>query len=153
MSRRRKLNRGSIRATYVQFQHRMLKDRRFLALSARACKALLFLAGQYNGRNNGDLSIAPKVAKTAGLKAGGNMHCAVTELIRAGFVIQTRQGGRNRCSLYALAWFAIDECDGKLDIPSTQVAPNDWLRIGASGYPSADQSSYPRADKIHPPAE
>ena len=29
--------------------------------------------------------------------------------------------------LFALAWFPIDECGRKLDIPASNVAPNDWL--------------------------
>jgi hypothetical protein len=143
----RKLRRYKGRAesySFVQFQHRMLRDPRFLDLSARACKALLYLASQYNGRNNGDLTIAWKVAKARGLKGNGNLRVATHELLEAGFVILTRQGGRNRCSLFALAWFPIDECGGKLDVDPTRVAPNDWLRIGKSSEPSAVQLEAPR---------
>jgi hypothetical protein len=130
------------------FQHRMLQHPRFLALSGRACKALLYLASQYRGDNNGNLQIAPKIARKAGLKTGGNLHRAVRELAEAGFVLQTRQGGRNRCSLYALTWFPIHECGGRHDIAATRVASNDWLRIenGKKSYPPADQL-YPSADK------
>jgi len=129
--------------SFVQFQHRMLTDRRFLSLSARACKALFFLAGQYNGKNNGDLTIAWKIAQARGIKGNGNLRIAIQELIEAGFVIQTRQGGRNRCSLFALAWFPIDECAGKLDIPATRTAPDDWLRKNLKSEPPVVQFDYP----------
>jgi hypothetical protein len=130
MSKSRYAHKGGSKrstATFVRFEHRMLEHPRFMALSARACKALLFLASQYNGSNNGDLTIAWKVAKAKGLTANGNLRVAVLELIEAGFVVQTRQGGRNRCSLFALSWFPINECNGKLDVPATVAAPNDWL--------------------------
>ena len=129
--------------TFVQFQHRMLRDRRFLSLSGCACYTLLYLASQYNGRNNGDLSIAWSVASTKGVRSYGTLRAGVMELLEAGFVVQTRLGGRNRCSLFALTWLAIDECGGKLDIPATRVAPNDWLRKNANGEPPAVQPAPP----------
>jgi hypothetical protein len=116
--------------TFVQFPHRLLSHPRFNALSAIAKEALLFLASQYKGHNNGDLTIAFKVAKAAGIQSNGSLRRGTLELIEVGFAIQTRQGGRNRCSLFALAWFPIDDCDGKLDVPATRVAPIDWGKIG-----------------------
>ena len=118
---------GRTAHSFVMFQHRMLKDKAFLALTARACKALLFLAAQYKGTNNGDLTIAWTIAKDQGWTSNGTLRRGVKELIRAGFVIQTRQGGRNRCSLFALAWFPIDPCGGKLEVAPGKIAPNDWL--------------------------
>jgi hypothetical protein len=43
-----------------------------------------------------------------------------------GFIEQTRQGGKNQCSLYAVTWLAIDECNGKLDVNPTRAASNLW---------------------------
>src|SRR3569833_4094263 len=129
--------------TYVQFQHRMLRDRRLLSLSGRACHALLYLASQYKGYNNGDLSIAWSIARTIGDRSNGNQRAGVIELLDAGFVIQTRLGGRNRCALFALTWFGIGECGGKLDIPASPVPPNDWLWKNANGAPPAVQSAPP----------
>lgn len=114
-------------ASFVMFQTRILQDPTFLALSPRASKALLYLASQFNGYNNGDLSIAWKIAKDKGWTSNASLRLGTRELIEAGFVVETRIGGRNRCSLFALAWFPIDECGGKLDLPPTKVAPNDWL--------------------------
>lgn len=125
--------------SFVMFQRRILEHPRFTKLSAPACKALLYLAAQYRGMNNGDLGIAWKIAKDRGWKSNGSLRLATKELVEAGFVVQTRQGGRNRCSLFALAWFPIDDCGGKLDIPSTRVAPNTWLFNGNLSEPHTVQ--------------
>jgi hypothetical protein len=118
--------------SFIKFQHRMLRHPAFMSVSAHACKALRFLASQYTRSNNGDLTIAWKVAKAQGLTANGPLRIATKELVQKGFVIQTRQGGRNRCSLFALAWFPIDECGGKLDVPATRVAPSTWARANGN---------------------
>lgn len=124
-NRGRNGNRTSM--SFVMFQHRMLQHPAFCALSANACKVLLFLASQFKGSNNGDLAIAWKLAKDKGFRSNGALRLATKELTDAGFLIQTRRGGRNQCSLFALSWFPINECEGKLDVPATTVAPNDWL--------------------------
>jgi len=105
----------------------MLQHPRFMALSGDACKALLYMASLYNGKNNGDFSIAWKLTKAKGFTSNGNLRRAVKELVDAGFVVQTCQGGRNRPSLFALSWFPINDCNGKLDVPATVAPPNDWL--------------------------
>ncbi|WP_054760607.1 hypothetical protein [Methylomonas koyamae] len=84
------------------------------------------LTAQYNGKNNGDLSAAPKIMELFGWKSRGSIDESLTELLAFGFIEQTRQGGRNQCSLYAITWQPIDECGGKLDVKSTIVASNLW---------------------------
>jgi hypothetical protein len=116
----------------------MLKHPAFHALSGRACKALFYLASQYNGHNNGDLQATIKLARKAGWKSSANLQLAILELEHLGFVVKSRQGGRNRCNLYALTWFPVDECGGKLEIPTSRVAPNDW-RNGGTGRPQVGQ--------------
>lgn len=95
-------------------------------LSHKAAHLLDNLAAQYNGKNNGDFSAAPKIMALFGWSSHGSIDDAITELIAQGFIEQTRQGGRNQCSLYAVTWLSIDECGGKLDIKSTNVASNLW---------------------------
>ncbi len=95
-------------------------------LSHKAAHMLDNLAAQYNGVNNGDLSAAPKIMALFGWTSQGSIHSALAELLALGFIEQTRQGGKNRCSLYALTWQAIDECGGKLDVSPTRVASNLW---------------------------
>src|SRR5690606_37480026 len=107
------------------------------------CKVLLYLAAQYKGGNNGDLHCAWKLIKgECGWKSHASLRLAITELEDAKLIIRTRQGGRNKCSLYGLAWFALDAND-KLDFPwdrGTTTAPNEWRQI-----------SYPLMDTCYPP--
>ncbi|BBL60080.1 hypothetical protein [Methylomonas koyamae] len=95
-------------------------------LSHKAAHLLDNLTAQYNGKNNGDLSAAPKIMELFGWKSRGSIDESLTELLAFGFIEQTRQGGRNQCSLYAITWQPIDECGGKLDVKSTIVASNLW---------------------------
>lgn len=132
--------------SFVMFPHHLLCHQKFYALSGNACKALLYLSSQFKGHNNGDLQIAWKIAKKKGWTSNGSLRGGVKELIEAGFVVTSRQGGRNCCSLYALTWFAIDDCGGKLDIPASNKAPNDWLLDDRMSEPAVVQST-PIADQ------
>jgi hypothetical protein len=96
------------------------------ALSHMAAHLLDNLTAQFNGTNNGDLSAAPKIMKLYGWNSQGSIHKALAELLALGFIEQTRQGGKNQCSLYAVTWLAIDDCKGKLDVNPTRVASNLW---------------------------
>jgi hypothetical protein len=95
-------------------------------LSHKAAHLLDNLIAQYDGKNNGDLSAAPKIMKLYGWSSQGSVYNALVELLGLGFIEQTRQGGKNQCSLYAVTWLAIDECNGKLDVNPTKVAVNLW---------------------------
>ncbi|WP_457321454.1 hypothetical protein [Stenotrophomonas sp. P5_B8] len=50
---------------------------------------------------------------------------AKRELLEAGWIIETRKGGRNSCGLYALSYYPIDE-SRKHQEPATHVAPDLW---------------------------
>lgn len=78
-------------------------------LSNSARLLLVDLCQQLNGRNNGNLSAAPKILEPYGWTSRGTLDAALVELVAAGFLVQTRQGGRNRCSLFAVTWTGIDE--------------------------------------------
>lgn len=95
-------------------------------LSHMAAHLLDNLIAQFNGTNNGDLSAAPKIMKLYGWNSQGSIHKALAELLALGFIEQTRQGGKNQCSLYAVTWLAIDDCMGKLDVNPTSVPSNLW---------------------------
>lgn len=95
-------------------------------LSHMAAHLLDNLIAQFDGRNNGDLSAAFKIMTLYGWNSKGSVHKALAELLALGFIEQTRQGGKNQCSLYAVSWLPIDECNGKLDVKSTSVASNLW---------------------------
>jgi len=100
-------------------------------LSHKAAHLLDNLIAQFDGKNNGDLAAAPKIMKLYGWSSQGSVYGALVELLGLGFIEQTRQGGKNQCSLYAVTWLAIDECDGKLDVKPTRVASNLWKPANA----------------------
>ena len=81
---------------------------------------------QYNGSNNGDLCAPMSKMRNRRWNSSDQMFKAKNELVEKGLIRVSRQGGLNKCNLYAMTWFSIDECDGKLDIASTITAPNDW---------------------------
>ena len=107
----------------------MLFHKNFKTLSPRATKYVVDLASNYNGRNNGDLSATFSQMKSRGWNSSDQLFKAKRELVDRGIIKVSRQGGLNKCNLYALNWFQIDECDGKLDIAPTPTAPKDWKNI------------------------
>jgi hypothetical protein len=115
---------------YVPLPFDVLRSPALPALSAHAVKLLLDLLAQYNLRNNGDLTAAWTVMSKRGWKSRDTLFKAVTELESHGWIIKTRQGGRKRCNLYAVTFFAIDECGGKLDMAATTTPPGTWHQKG-----------------------
>jgi len=95
-------------------------------LNHSAAHLLDNLIAQFNGKNNGDFSAAPAIMELYGWTSKGALDKALKELLAHGFIEQTRQGGRNKCSLFAVTWLAIDECNRKLDVSATRVASNLW---------------------------
>ena len=106
-----------------------MKHLNYIELSMPAKVLLWEFCYQYNGYNNGDLCAAFSVLKERGWRSKGTLARAIDELKERGWIIVARQGGRNQCSLYALTFQAIDECKGKLDILSTNVASGDWKKL------------------------
>lgn len=84
----------------------------YAALSWPARALLVELAAQYSGANNGDLTAAHTIHKARGWPRR-TLQRATEELEAAGFIVRTRQGGRNACNLYAVTWQPIDDCPGK----------------------------------------
>lgn len=116
---------------FVMLRHEILDSSAWLRLSAHARCLLIELARQFRGCNNGDLCATFSVMHPRGIGSRGTLHSALRELLASGLIEQTRQGGKNRCSLYALTWEAIDDCrDGrgrpKLDVNPTRTPSNRW---------------------------
>jgi len=106
--------------------HRLLKSEEFASLSPRAVKLLLEIASKLNGRNNGDLSATFSELSKRGWRSAGTVDKSKKELLEKKWLILTRQGGRNKCSLFAVSWLPVDECNGKLEYPPENVASNLW---------------------------
>ena len=127
-----------------------------LSLSARAL--LLELIGQFNGMNNGDLSCAYGILQPRGWKSRTTIEKARLELETLGWIVLTRRGGRNRCSLYALTFYAIDECRGKLDVQATKTplgfwnrGTNPWLERVRVQRPPANSFALPKSWAVRTP--
>ena len=123
--RRRNMGRQTTQP-FLSLPHNVLYHDSFRTLSPRATKLLIDIAAQYRGYNNGDLCAPLSVMRKRGWKSSDQLFKARKELLDRGLILTSRQGGLNKCSLFALTWFQIDDCKGKLDIESTTVAPHNW---------------------------
>lgn len=123
---RRKHKGRSESGGFFALPHAVMNSPNYRALSAQAVKLLNDLGGQFRGSNNGDLGSAWKVMQPRGWKSRDTLGRALAELLHFGMIEKTRQGGLNCCSLYALTWWAIDECTGKLDVLLTRVPSGLW---------------------------
>lgn len=126
MSRRSNKPRGRGSRPFVMFYTDMLQHPSFRGLSSRAVKLLMNVTSSYTGFNNGDLAVTLTVMEPFGWKSNDQLRKALAELLHYGFLVQTRQGGRNLCSLYALGWHSIDPCKGKHDLMETHTSLDYW---------------------------
>ena len=100
---------------YSAWPHACGEHWNFRRLSPYA-KALLFdLLSFYRGNNNGDLSCAHSLLKCRNWRSRSTIEKYRDELERAGWIVRTRQGGKNATNLFALSFRNVDECKGKLD--------------------------------------
>jgi len=118
-------------ARFVAMPHAILKSSNYAELRAPAVKLMLDLYVQYNGYNNGDFAMAWSMMRKLGWRSKDTLYRARDELLGYGFITQTRQGGKHKCSLYAVTWQPIDNCRGKLDCPPTSKALGYWKKGAA----------------------
>ena len=124
--RRRLIKGRQTTGAFLRLPHHVLQHETFKTLSPRATKFLIDIAAQYRGNNNGDLSATLSLMRDRGWNSSDQLDKAKKELVGKDVIRVARQGGLNKCNLYALTWFPIDECKGKLDITSTTTAPVNW---------------------------
>ncbi len=84
------------------------------------------LAAQFRGFNNGDLCMAWTIMEKRGWKSRDTLNKARKELLDVELILVSRRGDRKRPNLYALTFFAIDECGGKLDVKPTDRPHSTW---------------------------
>lgn len=95
--------------TFLALPHNLINAPKFQDLSGNATKLLIQMAGQYTGKNNGDLSAPFKTMKAVGWRSQTTLNKALNELLALGFLVRTRQGHFPKtCSLYGLTWKPID---------------------------------------------
>lgn len=120
---------GRSAATYLGIPHYVFRSEEFGQLSGWPLKLLIELAGQYNGHNNGDLSCPMSLLKRRGWKSSGTRDKAIKALEATRWIVTTRHGGRNVCSLFAVTWWPVDECKGKwLEVKPEKSPSNAWQK-------------------------
>jgi len=126
IQKRAKLTGKGKQERFLALPYVVVNSPKYCSLSPIAVKLLIDLYSQYNGNNNGDLAYAFSLMKPRGWKSKATLQKAKNELLAAGFIEQTRQGGRNWCSLFSVTWRATDDCKGKLEVPATRVSSGAW---------------------------
>jgi len=127
---------------FAGIPHVVLESKSYIALPARANKLLLDVVYQYNGKNNGDLTVAWGVMEKRGWSSKDTLSKAVQDLVEADLILKTRTGRfmnpGARCDLYAITWQAIDECPGKDLEASPTNAPLRKFSLERSRNPSPE---------------
>jgi hypothetical protein len=109
----------------------LLEHEDYWEVSPTARDLLVCLASQFNAAsgNNGDLCAAQSIMSKYGW-ADSTRKRALKRLEESDLLVKTRQGHKRRCSLYALSWLPIDECEGKgLEINSTKKPYKNYRGI------------------------
>ena len=119
-------------SSYLGLPHYLVNHRNFQTLSPRATKLLIDIAAQYRGSNNGDLCAPMSLMRERGWRSSDQLFKARKELLDRGLIVTSRQGGLNKCSLFALTWLPIDECQRKLDISSSITPSHLWEKWSVS---------------------
>lgn len=112
---------------FAALPHCLLESQVYIGLSTHSIKLLTDLLAQFKGFNNGDLCLSWSIMEKRGWKSRDTLNKARKELLNVELIIVSRYGDRKRPHLYALTFFAIDECGGKLDIRPTE-RPLSWWR-------------------------
>jgi hypothetical protein len=125
--------------------HEILRNENFVNLSPHATKLLINLLSQFNGRNNGDLAMPWSTMQKRGWNSKATLYSARDELLNRGWVVKTRQGGKHVCSLYAVTFFCINDCDGKMDAgwKETTVPLHYWRDEIKNRAPNVDHIGTP----------
>ena len=117
------------KGSFLLLPHAILYHSNYHSLTSSEVKLYIDIAAQYFGSNNGDLSAAWTTMKDKGWHSKETLFKARKGLVEKGFIVVTREGGRNRCTLFGLTFQPIDECKGKLDINSSSI-PLGWWKTG-----------------------
>lgn len=115
--------------TFFRVPTEVLDSPAYTGLTLKARALILDLGSQFRGHNNGDIAAPWSWMGPRGWKSKDTLRRAMLELMAAGLIEQTRQGGLHCASLFAFTWIEIHECGGKLDVPACPVASSKWRRF------------------------
>ena len=112
--------RGHSGERYIKALHAIFDHPDYLSMEPAARLLLWELARQYNGHNNGDLSLAPKVMGRFGWNKSTIQRHKDSLINNNWIFIAGAKPARNGwVYLYALTWLDVNECGGKLFDEST----------------------------------
>ena len=112
--------------SFLMLPRYILQSPEFIHLDPFAKALFMHWAGCFNGFNNGDFSAAKNRYADFGFNSPATLQKAKRTLLATRFAVLTRQGQKRKCSLYGLTIWPIDDCNGKLEVPSERVASNAW---------------------------
>lgn len=117
-----------------------LRSRACAELSPHGVKLLVDVMSMLgpNASKNGDICLTPKIMKVRGWSGRESLGAAVHELVTHGLLMQTRQGSRLDCSLYAVTLYPMD-CDlRKLDVSHGCYRQTDYMLGGELANPPTE---------------
>ncbi len=114
--------------SFIPLPHRAIRSESCAKLTPYQAKLLLELVAQYRGNNNGDLCATWSLMRKRGFSSKDTLNKAIKGLLERDWIEISRRGGRNRAQLYALTFYAVDHCNGKLDIAATHTPKSLWRR-------------------------
>lgn len=113
----------------------VLNHDNYKRLSPSAVKLLFDLIAQLRfseggTKNNGDTTACWSVMRERHWKSKETLQNAKKELLHYGFIVVTRTGQRFRScpELLAITFWAIDPCNGKLEVSETRTPPSNWKK-------------------------
>jgi len=133
MGRENKKSKIAVTGAWLPLPLEFMRSRACAELSPHAAKLLMDVFSMLgpNATRNGDISITPKLMRLRGWSGRESLNAAVRELLEYGLLIQTRQGSRLDCSLFACTLYPLD-CDlRKLDVTPGCYRTTDWMNGGA----------------------
>lgn len=109
---------------YVKALHAIFYHPDYIALSPTARALLWDLSTQYDGYNNGDLTLAPKVMGKLGWTKPTILRHRKTLIDKNWiFIAGSKPVRHGHLYLYALTWLEVDDCNGKLFEDSVNHKP------------------------------
>jgi hypothetical protein len=126
--RRKARDNVTVSKPWLPLPLKLIRSRRFAELSGLATKLFFDAASMLgaNGYGNGDIGLTYALLQQRGWKSKASLAGSIKELIDSELLIVTRQGGRRRCSLYALTPWPIYCDQKKLDVGRAAYSVNDW---------------------------
>ena len=140
MNGRQKKRGIAVNGPWLPLPIEFLRSRACAELSPHGIKLLVDVLSMLgpNATRNGDLCLTHKLMAVRGWSSKSTLSAAIIELQDHGLLIQTRQGSRLDCSLWACTLYPLD-CDmRKLDVGPGSYRTTDWMLGGALANPPTE---------------